>query len=191
MDRKAAAEELNRIRELYQDYAVKLSKAGATDAQKSKLLEMFKKKQAELSPMDDLQKLNKGQGIRIKGGTITPGMGLVGDKMPNLLNRLGSAVNTGMNLVEGDPEKLTSMAIDAVPDAMAAVGKKIGSRGLASAAPFVGGAMEALRSENAGMSPEDENTMLAEIQAKKDYMNSPAAQAAQRFKRLKGKIGGM
>jgi hypothetical protein len=191
MDRKAAAKELNRIRELYQDYSTKLSKAGATDAQKSQLLEMFKKKQAELTPMDDLQKLNKGQSIRVKGGTVTPGMGLVGDKMPNLLNRLGSAVNVGMNLAEGDPEKLTSMAIDAVPDAMAAVGKKIGSRGLASAAPFVGGAVEALRSENAGMSPEDENIMLAEIQAKKDYMNSPAAQAAQRFKRLKGKIGGV
>jgi hypothetical protein len=29
--------------------------------------------------------------------------------------------------------------------------------------------------DSAGMSPEDENTMMAEIQAKKDYGNSPAA----------------
>ena len=191
MDRKASAEELNRIKELYQDYSTKLSKAGATDAQKTKLLELFKKKQAELAPADDLAKLNRGQGIRIKGGTITPNMGMVAGKMPNLLNRIGSVANVGMALSEDNPEEIGSMALNAAPDALSAVGRKLGSRGLMGAAPVMGGAMEALRSEDAGMSAEDENTMLAEIQAQKDYMGSPAAQAAQRFKKLKGKLGGM
>lgn len=191
MDRKTAADQLNQAKELYQEYATKLSKAGATDEQKTKLLEIFKKKQAELNPADDLAKLNQGKGIRIKGGTVTPGLGMVGGKMPNLMNKLGAAVNVGNALTEGDPEDLISLAGNAADDVANFAGRRLGSNTLLKAAPYIGAGVEAVRSEDAGMSPEDEDVMLAEIQAQKDYMNSPAGQAAQNFKKLKGRIGGM
>lgn len=55
---------------------------------------------------------------------------------------------------------------------------------LAGDVPVVGQAYEAFKPDSAGQSPEDERMMLAEIQAQKDYENSPAR--AARLAALKG-----
>ena len=50
-----------------------------------------------------------------------------------------------------------------------ALGGLLGAENASAAVPILDSA------DSAGMSAEDENTMMAEIQAKKDYSNSPAA----------------
>jgi hypothetical protein len=60
---------------------------------------------------------------------------------------------------------------------------------LAGDVPVVGQAYEAFKPEGAGQSAEDEKMMLAEIQARKNYDNSPGGLAAQARKEALKKIG--
>jgi len=173
-DRRDLQEEINRINELYQEYDRQLSKAGASIEQRQQLRDTMNAKKKELlaSMGDDLQKINLKGTANVGQGTITRG-----------------AVDT---IGEG-------MDISKVPriGKKAAILKSVGKK-LLGAVPLVGGIAQAIDSgdasaavpgldeaEDVGMSAADENQMLSEIQARKDYANSPARMA--KLKMLMGK----
>lgn len=162
-DRRDLQAEFNRINELYQEYDLQMRKSGASIDQRQKMRDMLNaKKERLVSEMgDDLQKLNIGKGINVGKGTISSGLkdttqGLDAAKsrkgMSGLKNVLGKKLMGGIPLIGG--------ALSAIDS------------GDASAA--IPGLDEA---ESVGMSAEDEDMMLAEIQAKKNYANSPARMA--------------
>lgn len=88
-------EELNRLNELYQEYDLKLRKAGAGEADRSKALEMLNKKRQEiLSSGDDLMALNAGKSIGVRNGTLS-NMELSQKGMPDMstVKNLGKPKN--------------------------------------------------------------------------------------------------
>ena len=110
-------------------------------------------------------------------------------------------------IVSGEDFTKKIEALRAAKKAGGAVGKKV-----LGALPFVGAGIAALqgdpamaaeelaedvagpvgtalRSEGAGMSPEDEKLMLAEIEARKNYDKSPASLDAERFRKMKKMMG--
>lgn len=174
-DRRKLQDEINRINNLYQEYDLQLSKSGASMQQRQQLRDMMNaKKDALISEMgDDLQKLNRGTGINVGGGTISKikdvaGEGFDAAKKADIIKMVGKKA-MGMipvggviaGAMSGDPAMAAEEAVMDIPGA------------------------EAIRSESAGMSPEDEAMMLAEDKARKAYAQSPARMA--RLKNILGK----
>jgi hypothetical protein len=164
-DRRDLQQELNKINQLYQEYDLQLSKAGASMEQRNQLRSMMNQKKEELIAQrgDSLQNMNIGKSIKVKDGTITKaGKDILGEGM-DLANmpRVGksSAVlrSVGKKLMGGIP-------------VLAGVASAFDSGDAAAAIP-------GLDQESVGMSPEAEDMMLAEIQAKKNYANSPGRMA--------------
>lgn len=171
-DRRKLQEEINKLNELYQDYDLQLSKAGADIQQRQKLRDLMNSKKDALIAQygDDLQKLNKGIPATISGGTISKaakdvaGEGFDAAKKVGILKAIGKKAagiipfaGAGMAALQGDP-------------AMAA--EELAS----DAAGPAGIAYEALKPELAG-NPEEEKMMLAERAAQEAYKKSPARMA--------------
>lgn len=156
-DRKKLQEELNRINELYQQTDLDMNKAGGSMEQRQKLRDMLNaKKQSLMAELgDDLTTLNAGKGIKVGGAAAD-----VASKSPKLLKMLGKKAagiipfaGAGMAALQGEPAMAAEeLAGDVIPG------------------------LEAVKSEDAGMSSGDERMMLAEDQARKNYDQSPARQ---------------
>jgi hypothetical protein len=103
-DRRELQKELNRINELYQEYDLRMRKAGASDEERQKMRDMMNaKKQEVISQMgDDLQKLNQTGKQTISGGTVSKGLSQSGipdapgaSKFKNLLKKAAPALKAG------------------------------------------------------------------------------------------------
>jgi hypothetical protein len=185
-NRKQLEDELNRINELYKKYDVDLIKVGGSDAQRQQMRDtMNAKKNKVIAEMgDDLQKLNLGKNIVVKGGTSS-GIELNQEGLRDvskqkglgkeaIFNRLGKKVagvipfaGAGMAALSGDPAMAAEEAAGDIP--------------------ILGQAYEAIKPEMAG-NPEEERMMLAEDKARKAYAKSPAAASAKEaaLKKLRG-----
>jgi|GEM_PF-4909985 hypothetical protein len=198
-DRRKLQDELNRINNLYQEYDLQLSKSGATMQQRQQLRDMMNaKKDALISEMgDDLQKLNRGAGINVGGGTISKikdvaGEGFDAAKKADIIKMVGKKA-MGMipvggviaGAVSGDPamaaEELGRDAIEAAPAALATAAK-IGAGTTPVGLGMI--AADAFMPEQAGNS-EEERMMLAEDKARKAYAQSPGRMA--KLKKMLGK----
>lgn len=168
-DRRALNEELNKINKLYQEYDLQMSKAGASNEERQRLRDMMnaKKDRLTLEMGDHLQNMNAGRAVLVPGGTVSKAA------------------------------KEASEGIDVADIRKKGIIKGVGKKML-GALPLVGGIAQALDSGNAsaaiplldeaedvGMSAADENIMLAEDDAKKDYAKSPARM--NKLKKLLGK----
>lgn len=151
-DRKKLQEELNRINELYQETDLNMNKAGGSTQQRQQLRDMLNAKKKTLMDElgDDLTTLNSGKGITVKNVTKTPKLlGMLGKKAAGIIPFAGA----GMAALSGEPAMAAEeLAGDLVPG------------------------LEAVKSDDAGMSSGDERMMLAEDQARKNYEKSPARQ---------------
>jgi hypothetical protein len=149
-----------------------MENSGASVDQLSRLKKMFNEKVASLEQQygDTLSKLNRGENVKVAGGTSS-GVELSQSKLPDmakkvglgkesLLKRLGKKVagviplaGTAYGLMSGDPAMATEQAAGDIP--------------------ILGQAYEAIKPEMAG-NVEEEDMMLAEIEARKRYAKSPA-----------------
>jgi|688.fasta_scaffold445274_3 hypothetical protein len=204
-DRRELQAQKNKLAEMYQTQRVKMENAGASVDQLSRLKKMFNDKVANLEQQygDTLSKLNRGENVRISGGSSS-GVELNQSKLPDmskkvglgkesLLKRLGKKAGiiplagTAYGLMSGDPAMAAEQAASDVVDlagpaaARLGAGAAAGPIGLAALA-----AQQALSPSEAG-SAEEENMMLAEIEARKRYAKSAAFSDLR--KKLRKKAG--
>lgn len=161
-DRRDLQAEMNRINQLYQEYDLQLQKSGASMEQRNQLRSLMNDKKNQLvSEMgDSVQKLNIGMPVKVKDGTITKaGKDLLGEGLD-----AASVRKTG--ILKSVGKKL----LGAVP-VVGALASAIGAEDASAAIPGLD------QAENVGMSAMDEDMMLAEDQARKNYMNSPGRMA--------------
>lgn len=205
-DRRELQAQKSRLAEMYQTQRVKMENAGASVDQLSRLKKMFNDKSAKLDQQygDTLSKLNRGEDVRVSGGT-TSGMELNQSKLPDmakkvglgkesLFKRLGKKVagviplaGTAYGLMSGDPAMAAEQAASDVADLAAPVAAKLGAGAAAGPIGLAAiAAQQALSPSDAG-SAEEENMMLAEIEARKRYEKSPAFSSLRN--RLKKKMG--
>lgn len=171
-------DELNRMNELYQQADLDLKKAGASIEQRQRARDLLNKKKTDvLAQGDDLTKLNAGKSIGIQGGTISTGLDQ--SDLPDMAKQVGLGKEGMFSRLRS---KLGKKALSVIPGVGAIAGLASGEPAMAAEEavgdiPLIGQGYEAIKSESAGMSPEEEDMMLADIQAKKNYANSPAARA--------------
>jgi len=191
-DRRKLQEEINKLNELYQDYDLQLSKAGADIQQRQKLRDLMNSKKDALIAQygDDLQKLNKGMSATISGGTISKaakdvaGEGFDAAKKVGILKAIGKKAagiipfaGAGMAALQGDPAMAAEEALKDSADTMApALLSKIGASAIAPQVGIGLAAADALLPEVAG-NQEEEKMMLAERAAQESYKKSPARMA--------------
>ena len=165
--RKTLTDELTKLNEGYQRTKLDMEKAGASQDQLRRLYDKRVVLENQLKEMlgDDLMKLNEGQSLTVKGGTVSGALGALNQ------SKVEDLANKPLVGKEGMFRKLKK-GLKTVP----AIGSMIGgysalqSGDAAAAIPGLDSA------ESAGMSAEDEKIMLAEDQALRNYINSPASQ---------------
>lgn len=170
-DRKKLQEELNRINELFHEVDLNMNKSGGSLQQRQQLRDMLNAKKKALTDElgDDLTTLNSGKGISVKNATI----GSDAPKSPKLMKMIGKKAagivpfaGAAMAALQGEPAMAAEeLAGDVVPG------------------------LEAIKSEDAGMSSGDERMMMAERDAAVKYKGSPASKDAKlaRLRVLMGK----
>ena len=171
-NRKSLMQEQNRIREAYNQQRVAMEKAGASVDQMSKLKSMFNNKMQELesSMGDDLMSLNKGNVLPISGGTVS-GVEVDQSKLPDASKMMGQGK-------QGMFKRIGRKVAGVVP-VVGALASAAMSEDASAAVPFLGDA------EGVGMSAQDENAMLNEYDARRDYDNSQASKDARKAALMK------
>lgn len=174
MDRRDLQQELNRINQLFQEKDVELSKAGASMEQRQQLRDMLNnKKQRLMAEMgDSLQKLNAGEDVLVKRGTVSKGVDE--SNLPDVSKQVGLG-KFGKTF-----SRVGRKAAGVIP--LAGVGMAVLSGDPAMAAEELAedamGPLAALKPEAAG-SAEHDAMIRSERDAQKSYMKSPAYRAAR------------
>lgn len=131
----------------------------------------YNKLRKESADMNARKVYGKASGVDLDYNQLRKSMKSGGKKVLGAIPLLGA----GYAALSGEP---AMAAEELVSDASDLAGPLAAKLGAGAAAGPIGlaamGAQQALQSSGAGMSPEDEKLMLAEIQAKKDYDASPA-----------------
>jgi hypothetical protein len=185
-DRRDLKDEMNRINELYQQKDLELRKVGGSDQQRQQMRDMLNAKKEKLiaEQGDSLQKLNAGTPIKIQDASVAGSKGMLDQsKLPDASkSRFSGLIN-----------KIGKKAAGVIPLAGAGYAALSGhpamaAEELAGDVPVIGQAYEAIKSDSAGQSPEEEKMMLGEIQARKNYDASPASQDAKMaaLKKIRG-----
>lgn len=117
--------------------------------------------------------INSGVGIDYRKEMIKS-LARAKEQSPDLIKEAGKSIygaadNSGLKLIKSPVNSaITTALMKRLPAAA------LGGVGLIASA-----GVKAASTDSAGQSPEDEKTMLAEIQARKNYDNSPAGKDAQ------------
>lgn len=201
-DRRNLQTALNDIKEKFHSTKNEMDKLGtSTPEQKARLRELALAKAKQLiGQSDDLNKLNLGETVTIGGAKVNPPnpneiiatIPGVTDKINtkpmmkeitggDFINKLEALKRGGKKLAGVLPFAGAGMAALSGDPAMAA-------EEAAGDIPVAGQVYEALKSESAGQSPEDEKIMLAEDAARKSYNESPARLNRFKMDKLKAMI---
>lgn len=171
-DRRELQAEKNRVLELYNAQKLKMEKAGSSIEQLSRLNQIKNNKIAQLEEQygDTLSKLNRGEGVRVSGGTGS-GVELNQSKLPDMSKKVGLGKESLL-------KRLSKKVAGVIPLAGTAYGLMSGDPAMAAEQaagdiPILGQAYEAIKPDMAG-NAEEENMMLAEIEARKRYEKSAA-----------------
>lgn len=171
-DRRELQAQKSKLAEMYQTQRVKMENAGASIDQLSRLKKMFNDRvnQLDTEQGDMLSKLNRGQNVKVSGGTSS-GLELNQSKLPDMAKKVGLGKESLF-------KRLGKKAAGIIPLAGTAYGLMSGDPAMAAEEvagdiPLLGQAYEAIKPEMAG-DPEEERMMIAEIKARKAYEKSPA-----------------
>lgn len=169
-DRKELQDQLNKLNEVFQEQDLKMRKAGGSQEQRQMLRDMMnQKKQQLMSELgDDLQKLNMGGEMTLKGGTFSKGLDQSG--LPDMSKQ------TGLGKFGKTFGALGKKAAGIIPLAGVGMAALSGDPAMAAeeaAGDLTGGVYDAIKSEDAG-NRDEERQMLAERQAMDNYDKSPA-----------------